>query len=252
MLPEKTAVSVVDVLNFHQKQGRIEVPGRKFSAISLRLETPGKYHYNRKTVSFVPGSICLIPEGLSYVREACEEMILVIHFQMLDFVMDEIEIFQPREIGKYITLFRKALDIRTRNEAGGNHLICAILYEIFAEMTREFGFSSDPRDNRIIESAEFIRQNLSDTALSVEKLAARALVSVALFRREFHRIYGVSPKQYLDSLRIQYAKTLLETDYFSQKEIAARCGYKDVEYFRTAFKRKTGQSITAYLREPPE
>ncbi len=252
MLPEKMAISVVDVLDFHQKQGRFYMPKRKFSAISLRLKTPGKYTFSGKSVTFSPGSICIIPEGLSYTRDASEEMILAIHFQMLDFVMEEIEIFKPRQMAPYLALFQKALELRNQNMAGNHHRICAVIYEIFAMMNQDFGFSSNQKDNRMIESAEYIRQNLSDSSLSVAKLAERACVSVALFRREFKRLYGTSPKQYLDSLRIQYAKTLLETNYFSQTEIALRCGFSDTAYFRTAFKNKTGQSITAYLKEPAE
>ena len=55
---------------------------------------------------------------------------------------------------------------------------------------------------------------------------------------------------YLDTLRINYAKSLLEAGYFSQKEIAARCGFLDVGYFRTMFKKKTGKSMKQYLLDP--
>ena len=87
MLPENMALSIIDVLNFHQKQGHFKVPKRTFSAISLRIHTPGKYSYKNKTVSFEPSSICIIPEGLSYERTAYEDDVLVIHFNALNFVM---------------------------------------------------------------------------------------------------------------------------------------------------------------------
>ncbi len=93
------------------------------------------------------------------------------------------------------------------------------------------------------------RQNFWNPELSIEELAKKIGVSPAFFRREFNRVYGTSPKSYLDALRIQYAKTLLETDYFSQKEISYRCGFSDVGYFRTVFKRKIGKSIKAYLSD---
>lgn len=246
MLPQNVAVSVIDVLNFHQKQGHFHVPRRKFSAISLRLETPGKYICNGKPVYFEAGSVCIIPEGVTYDRTAYEEDILVIHFYMLDYVMEEIEVFKPQDIEKYKSLFTKALKIREENSVGSNHRISAVLYEIFAELTCDFGFTANQKDKRITQSAEYMRQNFSDSELSISALAEMACVSVALFRREFNRVYGTSPKKYLDALRIQYAKTLLETDYFTQKEIAKRCGFSDVDYFRTAFKAKTGYSITEY------
>ena len=82
MLPENMALSIIDVLNFHQKQGHFKVPKRTFSAISLRIHSPGKYTYKNKTVSFEPTSVCIIPEGLSYERTAYEDDVLVIHFNI--------------------------------------------------------------------------------------------------------------------------------------------------------------------------
>ena len=39
MMPKNAAVTVTDVLNYHQKQGHFNVSKRSFSAISLRLNT---------------------------------------------------------------------------------------------------------------------------------------------------------------------------------------------------------------------
>lgn len=249
MLPDKLAIVVTDVLRYHQKQERRAVPQRPFSALSLRLKTPGKYIYKDKTVTFAPGSVCLVPAGVAYERINLEENILVIHFHLLNYALEDIRVFSLPDPEKYRRLFEKALQLKTENETGSTYRITAVVYEILAELTRDVGFAADPKDNRVMEAAEAMRQRFWDPRLSIEDLAKQACVSPAYFRREFHRLYGTSPKEYLDTLRIQYAKSLLETDYFSQKEIAARCGYSDVGYFRTAFKRKIGKSIKAYLAD---
>ena len=140
--------------------------------------------------------------------------------------------------------------MKYENDISSTYRITAVVYEILSELTRDVGFTANPKDNRIIESAEQMRQNFWNPELSIENLAIQACVSPAYYRREFRRIYGSSPKDYLDTLRIQYAKSLLETGYFSQKEIACRCGYTDAGYFRTVFKRKLGKSIREYLADP--
>lgn len=250
MLPDNLAITVLDVLNYHQKQERVKVAARPFSALTLRLKTPGKYYCKNKVISFEPVSICIIPEGVSYERSNFEEEILVIHFNMLNFVMDEIRVFKVTDSEKYKALFLKALKLKYENEVGSNYRITSVVYEILSELSRDVGLGGNDKDNRIIESAEYMRQNFWDPELSIEKLAQKACVCSAYFRREFKRLFGTSPKNYLDTLRIQYARSLLETDYFSQKEIAARCGYSDVAYFRTAFKRKVGKGIREYLSSP--
>ena len=250
MLPENLAIAVTDVLNFHQKREKIFVPARTYSAITLRLKTPGKYTCKNKTISFEPGSICIIPAGVAYERNNWEEDILVIHFHMFNYIMEEIQVFKVPDVQKYKELFTKALSLKYENVIGSTYRITSVVYEILSELARDVGFTADPKDNRIIESAEYMRQNFWSPALSIENLAIKACVSPAYYRREFRRIYGTAPKDYLDTLRIQYAKSLLETGYFSQKEIAWRCGYADVSYFRTVFKRKLGKSIREYLADP--
>ena len=249
MLPDNIALLVTDVLNYHQRRERVFVPARSYSAITLRLKTPGKYIFKNKSIAYEPGCICIVPEGVAYERSNFEEDILVIHFQMLNYAMEEIQVFQVPDVEKYEKLFTKALSLKYENDIGSTYRITAIAYEILSELTRDAGFTPNPKDNRIIESAEYMRQNFWNPQLSVENLAKQACVSSAYYRREFRRVYGASPKEYLDTLRLQYAKTLLGTGYFSQKEIATRCGFSDVGYFRTAFKKKIGKSISQYLSD---
>lgn len=247
MLSENTAITVTDVLNYHQKQGRFHNSERSFSAISLRLNTDGKYISGNRTISFQTPSICIIPAGIEYERISLEDDILVIHFDFFNASMKEIEVYKIFDTEKYRRLFLKALQIRLENASGMRFKETAVLYEILGELSADIKNQSTKRDY-LSKSAEYMRKNFSDPELSVEALAELANLSSAHYRRKFGEIYGKSPKQYLDSLRFDYAKSLLETGYFSQKEIAFRCGFSDVVYFRTAFKRKTGKSITEYLK----
>lgn len=248
MLPENAAVAVTDVLNYHQKQGHFNVSKRSFSAISLRLNTNGKYICNNKTLSFKPPSICIIPEGVSYERISFEDDVLVIHFNFLNCIMENIEVYKISDAEKYRRLFVKALKIRLENSSGVQYRENSVLYEILGELSRDFGLLNTKK-NYIAESAEYMKQNFFNPELSIDSLAKRANVSPAQYRRKFRQLYEKSPKQYLDYLRFNYAKSLLETGYFSQKEVAFRCGFSDVVYFRTAFKKETGKSIKEYLKD---
>lgn len=245
MLPENAAVTVTDVLNYHQKKGHFNVAKRSFSAISLRLNTNGKYIWNNKTLSFKPPSICVIPEGVSYERISLEDDVLVIHFNFLNCTMEDIEVYKISDAEKYRRLFVKALRIRLENASGAQYRENAVLYEILGELSRDFGIFNTKK-NYIAESAEYMKQSFFNPELSIDSLSKRANVSPAQYRRKFRQVYGKSPKQYLDSLRFNYAKSLLETGYFSQKEIAFRCGFSSVEYFRTAFKKEVGKCIKEY------
>ena len=251
MIPENAAVIATDVLNYHQKTGHFKVPKRTFCAISLRLNTNGKYTWSNKTLSFEPPSICFIPEGIAYERVSSDDDVLVIHFDLLNSTMEDIEVYKIFDTEKSRRLFVKALKIRLENSSGAQYRENAVLYEILGELSGDMGLLN-PRKNYIAESAEYIKQNFFNPEISIESLAKRANVSPAQYRRKFRQLYGKSPKQYLDSLRFDYAKSLLETGYFSQKEIAFRCGFSSVEYFRAAFKKQAGKCIKEYSKNSVE
>lgn len=251
MLPGNAIVAVRDVLNYHQNHGRFSVPKRGFSAISLRLNTNGKYIAGNKILHFKPPSICIIPAGVPYERISLEDDIFVIHFDFLNCVMEDIEVYKISDAEKYQRLFARALQIRSENPSGAQYKENAVLYEILGEISDDISLQNTKK-NYISESAEYMKHSFSDSGLSIDGLAKRANVSPAQYRRKFRQLYGESPKQYLDSLRFNYAKSLLETGYFSHKEIAFRCGFSDVVYFRTAFKTKTGKSLKEYLKELSE
>jgi transcriptional regulator GlxA family with amidase domain len=56
----------------------------------------------------------------------------------------------------------------------------------------------------------------------------------------------MSPMQHLKYLRIQQAEQLLRDTFLSVKEIAFRCGAKDLSHFVRDFKRRKGLTPTAF------
>ena len=153
MIPENAAVIATDVLNYHQKTGHFKVPKRNFCAISLRLNTNGKYTWGNKTLSFEPPSICFIPEGIAYERVSSDDDILVIHFNLLNCTMEDIEVYKISDTEKYRRLFIKALQLRLENVPGSQYRETAVLYEILGELSRDFGLLNTKK-NYIAESAE--------------------------------------------------------------------------------------------------
>ena len=86
-----------------------------------------------------------------------------------------------------------------------------------------------------------------DHDLSVPALADRAFMSPRNFARVFSREVGVTPAAYVESLRLERARTLLETGHDLQlDEVALRCGFGTVETLRRVFGRRLGVNPNAY------
>ena len=88
----------------------------------------------------------------------------------------------------------------------------------------------------------FIHANFQDSSLTVESLAKRINVSPAYLRRVFGEKFGTSPIKYLTRLRLEHARQLLESGYYTVEETAKLSGYNDPKYFSTAYKQAYGTS----------
>ncbi len=84
--------------------------------------------------------------------------------------------------------------------------------------------------------------------LSVAALAERAYMSPRNFARVFRRDIGVTPAAYVESLRIERARLLLESTERGVADIARRCGFGTVETLRRSFARALGVSPVEYRR----
>jgi transcriptional regulator GlxA family with amidase domain len=67
-------------------------------------------------------------------------------------------------------------------------------------------------------------------------------------KRRFRQATGTTPIDYLQNLRIEEAKRILESTRTPVEEIGCLVGYDDPSFFRRLFKRKTGLTAGAYRR----
>ncbi|WP_405677552.1 GlxA family transcriptional regulator [Streptomyces sp. NBC_00868] len=84
--------------------------------------------------------------------------------------------------------------------------------------------------------------------LSVEALAARARLSPRHFSRAFQAETGVTPGRYVERVRVEHARRLLEDSREGVAQISRACGYGTPEALRRAFVKTLGQSPAEYRR----
>ena len=80
-------------------------------------------------------------------------------------------------------------------------------------------------------------------------LAERADMSEVYFRKQFSRLYGTAPVQYIKRLRLNKAVELLVSNMYPVHEVAHMVGYASEYYFCREFKRVTGLSPKQYKKE---
>ena len=83
---------------------------------------------------------------------------------------------------------------------------------------------------------------------SLAELAQHLAVSERTLNRRFKLATGEAPLHFLQTLRVDVAKRLLETKGLNVDAVSARVGYGDLSTFRRLFKRETGLSPREYQR----
>ena len=91
----------------------------------------------------------------------------------------------------------------------------------------------------------WIADNL-DADLRVEALAERAAMSPRNFARFFRRETGMTPAAYVEVLRVERARQLLEEAGDPVDLVADRCGFGTPETMRRAFARRVGVAPAQY------
>ena len=82
----------------------------------------------------------------------------------------------------------------------------------------------------------------------VETLAARMGLSPRHFTRLYHQQMGLTPGEWLEKVRIDHARQLLESGESSLKQIAAACGFSSSDILRRAFVRQISITPVQYRK----
>jgi transcriptional regulator GlxA family with amidase domain len=94
------------------------------------------------------------------------------------------------------------------------------------------------------ELGAWMNDNL-DADLSVGVLAARACLSERQFARAWRAETGVTPAAFVEGLRVERARSLLE-DGVAVEAVARACGFGSAEVLRRVFHRRLGVAPSAY------
>ena len=103
------------------------------------------------------------------------------------------------------------------------------------------------RSGRFAALMDWMRAHLAEP-LTVERLAAEAAMSPRNFARAFTAETGATPAKAVERLRLEAARTEVETGHAPIDRVAEAAGFKDPERMRRAFLRAFGQPPQALRR----
>lgn len=129
-------------------------------------------------------------------------------------------------------------------------IYCSKVFQIDMERTSQSPFfifqtHKNHGDEMICHAQTYLEENLSGK-ISFEKLASKLATSRRNFDRRFIKATGSTPAEYLQRLKVEVAKRILEKGRKSIFEAMIEVGYSDDKAFREVFKKITGLSPLSY------
>ena len=140
-------------------------------------------------------------------------------------------------------LYQQALDIYIKKPVAWKISLKQITLNIFMEFIQDLYEKRLTRTmpSFLIESVNYIDENLFRETICIGDLAKKSNISTTHFLRVFKKEYGISPKKYINKIKIDSATTLLVNTDKTIAEICEQSGFNDIAYFNRAFKEENSK-----------
>lgn len=154
-------------------------------------------------------------------------------------------IYQPKKSVE--NLFYKLLSFNAQAQGYAFTETLSTLYKIYSAITLS-NQEAATTALKIYQAKEFIDQNYADVNLSVSMLAEKTDLSEVYLRKLFKQEFLDTPSQYITSVRLEKAKSLMKYPFLTLEDCAKQSGFSSVQYFCRVFKASTGISPNKFRK----
>lgn len=129
-------------------------------------------------------------------------------------------------------------------------MLASLLNDLMLLICRQrmMGSSTDTVQKEIEEAVAYFSENYRED-INISDYARAHHISTNHFIRNLKQYIGMTPKQYITSIRMANAQMLLESSDYTIQEIASFVGYDDAPYFSRLFKREIGITPAQYRKQ---
>ncbi|WP_260866959.1 AraC family transcriptional regulator [Paenibacillus sp. Y412MC10] len=243
-----------------QGEGLFMSHSHEYDELTLILEGDGYYSSSEQNIKVAAGDLILIPSGLHHgfvctkpwkgVSVHFLHDLLPVHCQYLFHEAEsESQRIQSAHLDAddtrwvEISLFQLEKEWNSERKTIDSYNMMRIAFEtallVFQRNIESAVPGADIRHGVIEEVLKEIHSSYH-TRITVNELAARHFLSESNLRKKFTESVGVSPKQYIISLRLMEAKRLLQQTSKAIDSIASEVGFTSSSRFYEFFIQSTG------------
>lgn len=163
-------------------------------------------------------------------------------------------VYHPNSTAKYFSLFDRALKEFINPSDTSPLLLKAYTLEILCHLSRDVrnplnnhAVLQSPHGMVVKRTVDYIKTNLN-ASLRLESLAKSAGLSPTYFHKIFSDTMGVTLNDFITKTRLERAKELLIRTDIQVYKIAIECGFENIPYFTSLFKKHQGVSPAEFRK----
>lgn len=258
--------------------------GKNDNALMLFLNCKNHYYIDNQLVAVAnPGDIAYLPKGIVYeckfeTSNLAEDLELssdsisnfyfngdlmdcnnnvynaiYVSFDIFDSdfkeitLSNKIQIIKISDQKKILSHFQRIVSTY-RKGSFTNLSINSALYRLLNSISIEIQSQNthSKYSPKLNPAFQYIAEN-DISKITVSDLCEICGMSPSGFRKLFKENVGMSPIKYINDIKIEKAKSLLETNDISITDIASNLGFSDLGYFSKFFKERTGYAPSRHL-----
>ena len=212
---------------------------------NVRLE------FDNKSFFIKTGDVIYLPKGVENKRYSIIAEsgygVYNIYFDTSDSLPEE-AVHIPLQNEKLKSLFETIYLAWVGKRQGYYYKTMQLFYEILQVLIKIQGSYTKHKESAFYASLEeYLIKHFCDGSFNYKELAEISGFSYSYFKKVFIAKYGVSPVKYITQRRMNYACELLSIGKYTVSDVAQLCGYENVYYFSTVFKKHKGISPKNYV-----
>ncbi len=229
---------------------RTEFVPRGRDGLVLFLDGEIDYNFGDRHYVASAGDILCFPGNIPYngKRLTCDVAFMVADFRCA--CDDEYgkmgfpPVSRASDFEMYRSRFYELLRVYRENRLSSCFRMKSMLYELIGMVYEDINPECKRQSSR--EILDFIGTNYGNAELRITDICAEFFISESQLRRNIIKLTGMTPNEYINTLRLDTARNELCYSEKTVKEISCDCGFASQYYFSKSFARRFGMSPAKY------
>ena len=248
-------ISEITFVNAHTAPAKVypmRNKGRRHHGFIYTIKGPETYTFDDREIVSSPDSVLYITKNAQYSMqlEGDESIVIFIDFELANASPHPPFLVKFSETDTIKTLFADAEKAWNRKNAGSPSACKSLFFKICESLIKKKeSYLCSEGYAKIAESVTYLHAHYLEPDFRIMKLAELSKISAKYYEKLFYQRFGVSPKEYVLSLKIERAKELLLSEKNLVKDVAFQLGYSDIYHFGKIFKARTGYTPREYRNQ---